>query len=359
MSVVELAGVGLARDGVEVLSGVDLRVDEGERVALLGASGSGKTSLLRCVAGLDRPDRGRVVVRGQDVAGQRGDVAMVFEDAAVYEHLDVEGNLRLPLTFSGSDGDVAETGRRFAIGGLFRRRPATLSEGQRGLVAAARAVVRPEVTLVLLDEVLVGTDPLRRRRIIDSLLGDMHITVLFATNDPDDVFRHAHRVVVLDGGTVAQTGRPIDVYRTPVSLAVAGLLGEVNRFPATVVEQTAGAASGHETGFRLAVGVSRLDTGNLPDDVEEGTRVVVAVRPADLRPATPATPFSRVLTGTVGRVEPSGRYTRVLFGIGDAPGTAFSGMWGPDARVAVGDRVAWAVEPTRMSLFRPSTGARL
>lgn len=350
MRAVELRGIRLSRSGVAILDGLELTVEGGERVGLLGPSGSGKTSTLRLVAGLDRPEAGTVSVWGEPLTRPRADVGMVFQEASIYDHLDVEGNLDFPLVISGSEGDVEATGRRFSIRGLFSRRPRTLSVGQRGVVAAARAVVRSNVTLVLLDEVLVGTDPHRRRRIVDSIMADERITVVFASNDPTDVFRYADRVAVIDEGRIRQVGPPQEVFRSPATLSVASLVGEINRFPATV--RRAG-------GPMLEVGGSRIRVDPFPSTVEDGQHVVAAVRPGDLEPAGTGTPFDRILHGTVGRVEPLGAETRILFGLGTRPGVAFAASLAPDVPVAVGDRVRWFVPPDRVRLFDPVSGRAL
>lgn len=349
MSAVELSRVRLERSGVTILDQVDVTVERGERMAVLGPSGSGKTSLLRVIAGLEGAYAGDARVWGETVGGPRPDVVMVFQTTSVYEHLDVERNLAFPLDVTDAEGDVEETGRRFSISGLFSRRAHTLSAGQRGLVGAARAVVRSDVTLVLLDEVLVAADPGRRQRIVDSVMNDSSITVVFASNDPVDVFRYADRVAVLHGGRIRQVDEPQVVYRRPASLSIAGLMGEINRFPGTVRV---------DDGVWAEVGASRLRLAPRFEELSHGRRVVMAVRPHDLRPASPSTPFEHVLHGTVGRAEPFGAGTRILFGIGDTPGVAFVGEVADGARWSeTGHRCRWHVPPERVLLFDPTDGS--
>lgn len=350
MDAVELNRVRFERSGVAVLDGVDLSVATGERMALLGASGAGKTTVLRLIAGLDSPSSGSVEVWGRAVNGPRPDVAMVFQPVTVYDHLDVEANLSLPLQLGDAEGDVDATGRRFTIRGLFARRTDSLSAGQRALVGAARAVVREGVRLVLLDEVLVTADPERRRRLVETVMADSSVTIVFASNDPSDVFRYADRVAVVHDGRIRQVDTPDAVYRRPASLPVATLMGEVNRFPATIRM---------EGGVRLEIGGSRLRM-DPPASVGEGHRVVAAIRPHDLESAGPATPFEQVLHGTVGRIEHIGGSVRVLFGIGDIPGVAFAGVVArPSRAVGVGDRCRWRVRTDRVVLFDPGSGHRL
>lgn len=348
MDAIRLSGVGLVLGGATVLEGIELAVGQTERVALLGASGSGKTSLLRLVAGLDRPDSGRIEVMGSPVAGPGGGVSFVRQDSTLYDHLDVFDNLEFPLRVSqGSAGDSRGTASRFGIAALLDRLPATLSAGQRGVVAAARAVVRDEVSVVLLDEPMAGTDPHRRRRLVEALMSDPRLTVLMAVNEPEDAFRWAARVVVLVDGGIGQVGPPQHVFRHPDSLAVASLLGELNRFPAVLRRGQ---------GWTVEIGGSRLRLDRVPVGAEDGQRVVVGVRPAELARASPAMPFDRVLRGTVGRVEPTGRTRRVLFGLGAGTGVGFVAEVPTERGVVPGDTVDWFISPEHLRLYDPGTG---
>ncbi|CAN5846192.1 sulfate/molybdate ABC transporter ATP-binding protein [soil metagenome] len=352
MAAIRLRGIRLVAGGKVVLDDVALDVAEGERLAVVGSSGSGKTLLLRAIAGLDRPEGGQVYVHGVAVRGTRRDVTMVFQGDNVYDHLEVEGNLELPLRFAkGSLGSVEATAARFTIRRLLRRRPATLSAGQRRTVAAARALVRDDVRVVLLDEPLSGTDPHRRSVVVDSVMSDRRLTVVLATNEPADAFRWADRAAVIDAGRVAQVDAPRQVYRYPVSLAVGELMGELNRFPATV-EQVDGRSWAHIAGTRLLL-------RNGGRGLVAGGRVVVAVRPPDLRVATPGTPFERTIHATVGRVEQDGGTQRVLFGLGASAGAGFVAVVPAPHKLRRGDRVVWCAEPDRIRVFDPVSGASL
>lgn len=348
MAAIAVEGVTVAAGGTPLLTDVDLAVGSGERLGLLGRSGSGKTALLRVMAGLDRPARGRVLLDGRPVASRSGKVAMVFQGDAVYEHLDVAGNLAFPLDDALDENErqrrVEEVARRFRLSAMMDRSPATLSAGQRRVVAAARALVRSEVAVVLIDDPRPGGDPRLAGVLLDAMVSDPAPTVVVAGREGGEVRRWVDRVAVLSAGRLAQVGPPDEVYRRPVSLEVGEVMGELNRIPATF------------DGRVLQAGASRIVPEAVPSGLTAGSRVVMAVRPVDLSPAQPGTPFRLRLHGTVGRVERAGPHQRVLFGLGRQRGTGFCGVVDPDYRIRVGDRLDWGLDPGRLRLYDPVTG---
>lgn len=350
MGPIAVKSVSIHRRGRPILIGVDLTVHPGERVGLLGRSGTGKTSLLRVIAGLDRPDDGSVEIGGREIGGPPAGVTMIFQGDAVYEHLDVEGNIAFPLD-RGRERDaerrVREAAGRFFLAGVLHRSPATLSAGQRRAVSTARAMIRSDVSLVLLDDPLVGTDQKLRERLFTAIVADRDLTVVFATREAGDVLRWADRAAVLAGGRMEQVGRPLDVLRRPASLEVAETMGELNRIP--------GRFSAPDGVVEVAG--SRLAPYEVPEHLRHGQRLVIGVRPADLDVAPAGTPFTRRLRGTVGRVEPVGATQRVLFGLDDVAGVGFCAEIDAVHRLMVGDRVDWSVGYLR--LYEPSTGAAL
>lgn len=228
-------------DGPGVLAGVDLTVDE-DLVVLLGASGSGKTTLLRCVAGLERPDSGEIRIAGENVARvpppKRG-LAYVTQESTLLPHLTVEANMRFPLDMRGVPAEEQErrvlaTARVLGLEGLFERTPRELAAGQAQAVATARQLTRaPQV--FLFDEPLGNVDPQERRtlrREIRLLQRGFGVSMLYATNDPDDAYALADRVAVLEAGRIAQIAAPADVYARPETLAAAHL---TSRGPVNVI----------------------------------------------------------------------------------------------------------------------------
>jgi len=253
MTTVGLRGIEVVHAGRRVLRDVHLDVASGEVVALLGASGSGKTSLLRVVAGFVQPSAGRVLVGGRDVTHlptRDRDLGMVAQGAPLQPTRDVGGNLTLPLDLLGED-DRAQRRRRaevearaFGLWGLLRRRPRQLSTGQRAAAATARAVVRPRSAL-LLDEPAVHLDPVTRAEVLAQVRTVQRghgTTMLLATNELGVAHALADRVGVLAHGTLAAVGTLAELRAAPGSLDVADLVGgaPLARLPGRVLPGSGG-----------------------------------------------------------------------------------------------------------------------
>ncbi|MBE1876652.1 ABC transporter ATP-binding protein [Myceligenerans pegani] len=239
---VELAGVTRTFGTTLALAGVDLAVPAGSLTVIVGPSGCGKSTILRMIAGLDAPDSGTLRIAGDDVtaraAGER-DVAMVFQDYALFPHMTVEGNISFGLRLQarhhrrsgpGRDEIRARVGEVCALLGLdnlLHRRPAQLSGGQRQRVALARAIVR-RPALLLLDEPLSALDPQLRasaRAEIRRLHRELGTTLVLVTHDQHEALSMATHLIVMDQGTVAQSGNPGELYRHPCNELVATFLG--------------------------------------------------------------------------------------------------------------------------------------
>ena len=261
----------------EVLRGVSLIVEPGQVCALLGPSGSGKTTLLRSIAGLERPDQGRVAVgqrvlsdaNGTWVAPEQRRVGMVFQDWALFPQMTVAANVGFGL--SRAERRTARVGEVLDMVGLSAfadRHPGTLSGGQQQRVALARALApRPEV--LLLDEPFSNLDTTLRVKVrtdVHRLLADTAITALFVTHDQEEAFVLGDVVAVVNDGVVEQVGTPADLYRRPASPWVAGFVGDANLLP--------GRATGAEAD--TVVGPVPLDT------LVDGA-VDVLVRPEHVR----------------------------------------------------------------------------
>ena len=235
---VHLDGVSKRFADVVALADVDLDVADGEFIALLGPSGCGKTTLLRIVAGFERPTRGRVVLGGVDVTDTRAHrrpVNMVFQRPTLFPHLDVAGNVAFGPRIAKMSkheirSQVDEALSLVRLDGYQHRRSHELSGGQMQRVALARAIVnRPQV--LLLDEPLSALD-LKIRLEMESELRRLHReiggTFIYVTHDQREALALSDRVVVFNDGRIEQVGEPDDVYRDPRSPFVARFVGDAN-----------------------------------------------------------------------------------------------------------------------------------
>jgi iron(III) transport system ATP-binding protein len=242
---VAVRGVRKSFGATRVLDGVDLNVRAGSVVALLGPSGCGKTTLLRSIAGLERPDEGSISIGGRilsddgvHVPPEKRRVGMVFQDWALFPHLSVRGNVGfgLPKAERGSRR-VDETLEMVGLGRFGDRMPSTLSGGQQQRVALARALAnRPSV--ILLDEPFSNLDASLRHQIrleVQRLLSDLEVTSLFVTHQQEEAFVVGQEVAVMLDGRVVQQGSPASIYEAPASIGIARFIGDANflRGPAT------------------------------------------------------------------------------------------------------------------------------
>ena len=230
------------------LDGVDLKVANGELLALLGPSGSGKTTLLRIIAGLDWPDAGEVSFDGEDAlsrgAGER-QVGFVFQHYALFRHMTVFENVAFGLRVQPRAVRKNEASIRARVKELLdlvqldwlsNRYPSQLSGGQRQRIALARALAI-EPRILLLDEPFGALDAKVRKELrqwLRSLHSEIHVTSIFVTHDQEEALEVANRVVVMDKGHIEQIGTPGEVYDHPATAFVHGFIGESIVLPVDV-----------------------------------------------------------------------------------------------------------------------------
>jgi iron(III) transport system ATP-binding protein len=279
---VKLKNVSKHFGAVRAVDGVTLEVRSGELVSVLGPSGCGKTTLLRLIAGFERPDSGaieaggrRLAANGSWVPPERRRVGMVFQDYALFPHLTVDGNIAFGLTREPRERRELLTRTALELVGLQHkasRYPHELSGGERQRVALARALA-PEPEVVLLDEPFSNLDASLRaglRREVELILRDAEATALLVTHDQEEALSLADRLAVMRDGRIVQCGAPEDVYARPADRWSAGFVGEVN------VLSGVARASGVETWLGL------FETPAGSKLAAPGSSTHVAVRPEQL-----------------------------------------------------------------------------
>ncbi|MGO9933798.1 MAG: ABC transporter ATP-binding protein [Steroidobacteraceae bacterium] len=266
---------------------VNLRIFKGEMFALVGASGCGKTTLLRMLAGFASPSSGRILIEDVDqtrVPPHERPVNMMFQSYALFPHMTVEDNIGYGLRRMTLDGPtklkrIQDALEMVQLGPLKKRKPHQLSGGQRQRVALARALIRrPKV--LLLDEPLSALDKKLREQTQFELMNIQYqvgITFVFVTHDQDEAMALSTRIAVMNRGQVAQVGTPAEIYEFPQDRFVADFIGTTNLFEGTV--------SGTEAG-RFIVRSGEAGCDLIVDDpgrCVSGQRVWVALRPEKIR----------------------------------------------------------------------------
>src|SRR6266536_1220106 len=235
MAVVETRVLRKTFGDVAAVDGIDLRTEEGEYLVLLGPSGCGKTTLLRMIAGLERPTEGEVLIGERvvnDLPPRARRIAMVFQSYALYPHKTVRANIAFPLAARGVDKDEQEKKIHWAAGllgieELLGQKPRQLSGGERQRVALARALVR-EPQVFLLDEPLSNLDAKLRalaREELKEFQRRVGTTTIYVTHDQVEAMGLGDRIAVLEKGRVQQVGTPEEIYHHPANTFVATFVG--------------------------------------------------------------------------------------------------------------------------------------
>ncbi len=283
-----IEGVSKSFGTFEAVKNVSLTVGKGEIFSLLGGSGCGKTTLLRMLAGFETPTKGRIFLDGRDMAAVppwERPVHMMFQSYAIFPHMTVEANVGYGLKHEVGLSKADRAARVAAMLDLVqlspfaKRKPHQISGGQRQRVALARALAR-QPKLLLLDEPLAALDKKLREHTQFELMSIQErtgVTFIVVTHDQEEAMTLSDRIAVMEKGEVRQVGTPTEVYESPASRFVAGFIGSVNSFDATVI--------GHEVPhLRLDVPAlgSEILTRDMPGLVA-GQHVSLAVRPEKLR----------------------------------------------------------------------------
>ena len=279
---------------VKAMDGVGFAIEPGQLYTLLGPSGCGKTTTLRSLAGLEFPDRGRIVI-GDTVVfdsderilvpSNRRKIGMVFQSYAIWPHMDVYENVAFPLRVGGErlgESDVAARVKK-ALATVrmegFERRPATrLSGGQQQRLALARALVM-EPRVLLLDEPLSNLDAKLRESMrleLRRIQRELGITTVYVTHDQTEALAMSDVVAVMENGRIVQQGDPRSIYLRPATRFVAEFIGSTNLIAGTLVRRS---ASGEDSLVEIPSSSLRCI---VPNGIEPGAKVLVSVRPEDV-----------------------------------------------------------------------------
>ena len=295
---------------VVAVNHIQLEVNQGEMLTLLGSSGCGKTTTLRCIAGLERPDEGDIIIDGKPMISKgfvppakRG-IGMVFQNYAVWPHMRVFNNIVYGLRLQGfSRKSIREKAQQtlelVGLQGLGDRYPSQLSGGQQQRVALARALIRnPKV--LLLDEPLSNLDAKLREKMrfeIKSLVRRMGITSVYVTHDQAEAMVMSDRIVVMNSGDVVQIGTPDEIYQKPADRFVADFIGTMNFIPGEVIQATGDPGTATiKTEFSEKL-LCRLPEGR---DGTPGEKVFASIRPEDVEVfAQPPQSGENLFRGTI------------------------------------------------------------
>jgi multiple sugar transport system ATP-binding protein len=338
----------------------DLSLDIADRefLVLLGPSGAGKTTTLRCVAGVETPDSGDVRFDDQlmnRVAPAERDVAFVFQSYALYPRKTAFENIAFPLQARklsrlAIEAAVREAAQKLHIEHLLDRRPAQLSGGEQQRVALGRAMVR-KPRAFLMDEPLTNLDfklRVEMRSELKHIHQDLNTTLFYVTNDQTEAMSLADRIAVLKGGVLQQIGTPEEVYDHPANRFVAGFIGNtrMNFLPCVLQNDAGPALAGRAGAWRLPIAERRRDTIRAATADE----LVLGVRPEDI--ALTNEPGPNLIEAVVYAVEPLGDRTIFDLRVGEE---LIKARLPPSFDAPMGSRIWMRIDTARTHLFDPQT----
>lgn len=339
--------------GEAVLQGINLTIRQGEFVTLLGASGCGKTTTLRIIAGLEQPDSGSVWLEGQDVTAlepNQRDVNTVFQNYALFPHMNVADNIGYGLKIRKAPKaeikkKVKEMLELVQLEGYEKRKPSELSGGQKQRVAIARALANnPRV--LLLDEPLGALDLQLRRTMqleLKRLQKKLGITFIYITHDQEEAINMSDRIVVMNQGQFEQIGTPDEIYNHPKTSYVAAFVGNANILKGTVAEK-----NGHHIKVKLGDEMASIVT---EEKVNVGENVTVALRGENI-----LLEENGDLHATVKEKNFAAGQLRVLLTLPNGDEVTAS-RFGMNADIQPGQQICWRFEPKDAVLVdRPKGG---
>ena len=347
MADISIKNISKAFDGKVVLNNVSLKIADGELLVLLGPSGCGKSTLLRIIAGLETLDKGEIFIgekRIDRLEPKERNVALVFQNYALYPHMSVAQNLAFPLTITKTEKSEKQK-KVFAVAELLglldklSQRPATLSGGERQRVALGRAIIR-EPSLFLLDEPLSNLDAelrARMRKEIVSLQKRVGRSMIHVTHDQTEALTMADKIALLHDGTLVQVGTPRNIYEDPATVFAAGFIGQP---PMNFVD----AKIENEKLFPFKIDIAELELNTISEEF------VAGLRPEVIKIETDGTYDATITSG-----EYFGGHNIVEL---DFDGTKLISLC-QDRKYINGESVKFSISNSALYLFDLATGKRI
>lgn len=332
--------------GEYVLQGINLKIEQGEFVTLLGSSGCGKTTTLRIIAGLEQPDSGSVWLEGKDVTNlepNERDVNTVFQNYALFPHMNVEDNIGYGLKIrkvpkAEIKKKVKEMLELVQLEGYEKRKPAELSGGQKQRVAIARALANnPRV--LLLDEPLGALDLQLRRAMqleLKRLQKKLGITFIYITHDQEEAINMSDRIVVMNQGRFEQIGTPDEIYNHPKTSYVATFVGNAN-----ILKGKAAGINGPFVQVKIGSEIASIYTD---EKVKAGNEITFAVRSENIVLDENEMGSAKYLHATVKEKNFAAGQLRVLLVLSDGTEITAS-RFGMNANIQPGQKISWYFDP--------------
>ena len=362
MSKLSIRNVHKNFGGVSVLKGINIDIEDGEFLILVGPSGCGKYTLLSMIAGLDSISEGEIAIGDRvvnEVSPKDRDIAMVFQSYALYPSMTVRENIEFAMQMrkvpkAERDATVDRVAKILQMDNLLERRPAQLSGGQRQRVAMGRALAR-NPAVFLFDEPLSNLDAKLRvemRAEIKALHQRLKTTIVYVTHDQVEAMTLGDRIAVMRDGTVQQFGTPEQIYERPSNLYVAGFMGSpsMNLLPVTVAQ-----ANGQlVVDLKLDQGNAQLALGPLKDVSWQGRALILGARAEHFQWAEAHAPGAFEVS--IDLVEPTGADT---FGFVQMNGKRTALRFAPKQVRAAGERVWVRLDSAAINWFDSVTEQRL
>jgi multiple sugar transport system ATP-binding protein len=359
MARLQITGLTKRFGSVTAVRDLSLDIADREFLVLLGPSGAGKTTTLRCVAGVEQPDAGSIRFDDQDVSHvspAERDVAFVFQTYALYPRKTAFENIAFPLTArqlsqAEIERAVREAAQKLHIEHLLERRPAQLSGGEQQRVALGRAMVR-RPRAFLMDEPLTNLDfklRVEMRSELKRIHSELNTTLFYVTNDQTEAMSLADRIAVLNAGVLQQIGTPEEIYDHPLNRFVAGFIGNIrmNFLQCVLRNDEIPSLDGRNGAWRLPIDTRLRDAIRSRTDAEA---LILGIRPEDLTLTTQ--PAEGAIEAEVYVVEPLGDRTIFDLRVGD---DIVKVRTPPTFDAAPGSRLWFNADRSRIHLFDPQT----